>query len=299
MKVYLGIDGGGTKTAFCAIDDHQHSVFTWSGKGSSIDTYPLNHVKDVLFTGLDALPSSFDVVAVFAGLGGIISTSHREQITALLQSHPRVTTAHISADNDVRNALAGSLGSTEGIVLIVGTGSVAYGHHRGISWRSGGYSHLEGDPGSAYDLGLAALRHTARCLDGRMRSTRLSRQVLAVTGATEFAQLASVFNTYSRGDIAQLARIVTDLHESRAAHQILLQGARECARMVDSVVRHIDGAHLQVGLIGGAVLQSHPYQALISREILRVQPDVQLVMQPVMSPAQGAALVAYQGVTPR
>lgn len=297
MKIYLGIDGGGTKTALCAINAQHECVFTWSGPGSSIDTYPIDTVRDVLFTALHALPDIYEVVAVFAGLGGVISDTHRHEIINLLHQHPRLHAAVIDADNDVRNALAGSLGTTEGVVLIVGTGSVAYGYYNHQSWRSGGYGHLEGDPGSAYDIGLSALRLTARALDGRTKHSTLTRRILAHIKVTQFAELAGVFNHYSRGEIASLAKIVTELSSTKEAQRILKKGARECARMVSAVVTHLRDEQLSVGLIGGVVQKSTVYQHMISEAILQLHPHLHLVKHPLLSPDHGAALIAYQGVS--
>ncbi len=297
MKVYLGIDGGGTKTALCAINAQHECVFNWSGPGSSIDTYSMTTVRDVLYSALDTLPSHLEIIAAFAGLGGVISDTHRHEIITLLQQHPRLNSAVIDADNDVRNALAGSLGTTEGIVLIVGTGSVAYGYFNQHSWRSGGYSHLEGDPGSAYDIGLSALRLTARALDGRRQHSPLTRAILTRIQVTHFAELAAVFNHYTRGEIAALAQVVTELSSTRDAQYILKQGARECARMVSAVVTHLGYDQLEVGLIGGAVQKSLIYQDMICKEILHLHPHLHLVKHPRLSPDHGAALIAYHGVS--
>lgn len=296
MKVFLGIDGGGTKTAVCALNAQREPVFTWSGPGSSIDTYPMAHVTTVLYDALHALPQDYDVVAVFAGLGGVISKTHQTDISQLLRDHPRLHNAKIEVDNDVRNALAGSLGTTEGVVLIVGTGSVAYGYRHSHSWRSGGYSHLEGDPGSAYDLGLSALRYAARTLDGRLKTSSFSRAILQHLGVTQFDQLAAVFNRYSRGEIAALAHLVTQHAHTPIAQRMLKKGARECARMVHAVISQLGDDSLVLGLVGGAVLKSALYQQLICEAIHHFHPHLKIIKQPVMSPDQGAALIAWQGI---
>lgn len=65
-------------------------------------------------------------------------------------------------------ALAGGCSCRPGIVMIMGTGSVAYGENGKRNHKCGGWGWKEGDPGSAYDLGISAIRTMIRAYDGRL-----------------------------------------------------------------------------------------------------------------------------------
>ena len=68
-------------------------------------------------------------------------------------------------------ALIGAFGFGDGIAVICGTGSVTFGKWKGETCVAGGYGHNEGDPGSAFSLGIGALRYLARVFDGRKEET--------------------------------------------------------------------------------------------------------------------------------
>jgi N-acetylglucosamine kinase-like BadF-type ATPase len=71
--------------------------------------------------------------------------------------------------NDMICGWAGSLGGADGINIVSGTGSIAYGENRGRTVRAGGWGELFGDEGSAYWIATRGLTISTRMADGRLR----------------------------------------------------------------------------------------------------------------------------------
>src|SRR4029450_7542857 len=82
--------------------------------------------------------------------------------------------------NDALVALAAGAPGAPRIVIICGTGSIAYGRNgEGVAARAGGWGHIIGDEGSGYWIGRQAVQAVMRDADGRGPATRLTKQVLA------------------------------------------------------------------------------------------------------------------------
>ena len=175
-KLYLGIDGGGTKTAF-ALMNSDLKIISYKEVGpSSLDTVSFETLKKVLEEGTKDITQTVD--SIFLGLGGIYSKEQEMKVCELTKEL-NIVAPHtkIDASNDVINALYGALGGKDGIVLIAGTGSVCYGKNNGKTFRVGGYCYKEGDLGSAYDLGYKALQYLAKVIDKREEETSFSKRL--------------------------------------------------------------------------------------------------------------------------
>ena len=121
-KLFLGIDGGGSKTSFLIEDEDGNTIFYKESKGSSIDTFSY---EEILANYQEVLSLPYKVDAIFAGIGGIASSEDINNFNNLLRKLPIVKEdTIINSDNDVICALYGGLNGNDGIILIAGTGSV-------------------------------------------------------------------------------------------------------------------------------------------------------------------------------
>ena len=169
MGYSIGIDGGGTKTD-CVVLDADGSII---GEGHSGPANPLRSGYEAAFRSIseaaaEALKSARlhtgDVTSVCAGLAGAGRRNVvRRTMVFLAHEFPHAV-AQVTTDYDV--ALETAAGSGPGVVLIAGTGSVAYGRNAaGETARSGGYGPWIGDEGSAFDIGRRAIAAVARTRD--------------------------------------------------------------------------------------------------------------------------------------
>ena len=83
---------------------------------------------------------------------------------------------------------AGERGAVDGIDVISGTSSMAYGERQGRGVRTGGWSELFSDEGSAYWIAARALNVCSRMSDGRLPEgplAQLLREHLQLTSDLE------------------------------------------------------------------------------------------------------------------
>src|SRR2546422_237741 len=172
MARYLGVDGGGSKTAFVLIDDIGHVLARATAPTSYYFNDGIDVVERVLVQGLSAICGhvgieSTDIDAAFFGIPGYGEASsdveHLDAVPGRVLGHDRY-----SCDNDMVCAWAGSLACDDGINVISGTGSMTYGERQGVGHRVGGWGELFGDEGSAYWVAAHGLNAFSRMSDGRL-----------------------------------------------------------------------------------------------------------------------------------
>jgi len=169
MNYYLGFDGGGTKTHCVVIDDGGMVV----GEGRGGPSNPLRCGYDAAFDSLreaatSALASANiqaeNVSAVHAGLAGAGRRNVVRRILVFLAQEFPSALAQVSSDYEI--ALEAAAGAGPGVVLIAGTGSIAYGRNAaGETARAGGHGPWIGDEGSAFEIGRRAVSAVARVRD--------------------------------------------------------------------------------------------------------------------------------------
>lgn len=260
MKYYLGIDGGGTKTTYQVIDENKKIVAEKTSLGSSIDTYPINEVKKRLLTNINSFKYKFN--GIYAGMGGITSNKDIETIKRILKSSKK-SVGKVDAGNDVTNALEGAING-DGIVLIAGTGSVAYGKNNKLTHRSGGYGYKEGDAGSSYAVGYKALQYLARVIDKRTPITNFAKELMNETKCHDFSSLAKFFDKADRSYIASLAKIVTkNAKKDKIAKKIITDEVNEVLVMIDTVYKECKFKKAKFSIIGGLGNADSLYKELL------------------------------------
>jgi N-acetylglucosamine kinase len=169
MGYSLGFDGGGTKTE-CVLLDARGAVI---GEGRGGPANPLRSGYDGAFTSLHEAAAGAmaaarirpgDVTNVCAGIAGAGRRSVVRRVMVFLTEEFPAALTQVATDYEV--ALESAAGSGLGVVLIAGTGSVAFGRNAaGETARAGGYGPWIGDEGSAFDIGRRAVSAVARSRD--------------------------------------------------------------------------------------------------------------------------------------
>jgi N-acetylglucosamine kinase-like BadF-type ATPase len=147
-------------------------------------------------------------------------------------------------DNDMLCSWAGSLGGDEGISVIAGTGSVAYGQYQGRAARAGGWSEVIGDEGSAYWIAREGMNLFSRMSDGRAPRGPLYDRVrkhLALAHDLDLCARVYGEQAMSRSAFAQLARLVAQAADSgdTQAQAIFVRAADELVECVLAVRRSL------------------------------------------------------------
>ncbi len=301
--MFLGVDGGGTKTAYALVDADGNLLA--SHVGASVDylaggldaahTRLIDGIRTTL--ALKKLPPS-EVVFAFIGLpaygedGGLI---------AALEAMPSALfdTTRYRCGNDMVCSWAGSLACTDGISVIAGTGSMAYGEFAGRQARCGGWGELIGDEGSAYWIAREGINLFSRMSDGRAARGPLHRLVRERLGLSDDLYLCSrIYGAGAdrRDAFAQFARLVHEAAQGgdTAAAAIFMRGARELVNCVVATRRALgvpDSTVLTVSHSGG-VFDNAPAMVEAFRASLNAAPLQFEYRAPRLPPAVGAALYA-------
>lgn len=301
MKLFIGIDGGGTHTTACLSDEQGRVIGRAEGgvgnPNHASDAELRDHFSDLtgrLFATAGA-PAS-DCVAVFAGMAGVTCEKTASRIKGILRD-VGLEHAAIGVDHDIRVALAGGLAGRPGIALIVGTGSSCYGRDaQGATWQSGGWGALIADEGSGYYLGRAAMTAAVRMADGRQPETALRAAVFQWLGITDVSDILSRIyeQELTRPQIAAFAPTLLKLasDEDLAALEILSSGAHELAQMVAANHTKLPtAAEPEIVITGGLGTADSPYRPMIRAAIHRLLPTARVV-EPELDAAAGAAIIA-------
>jgi N-acetylglucosamine kinase-like BadF-type ATPase len=302
--LFLGIDGGGTKTAFCLVDTGGRVVARVEAPSTYYFGNPagIAAVERVLVDGVQAVCQAAgvtpaDVDRAFVALPGYGESS--TQIAAL-DALPRAALGHdrYSCGNDMVAGWAGSLAGADGINIVAGTGSICYGERAGVTARVGGWSELFGDEGSAYWIAVQGLRVFSRMSDGRQEPGPLRDALRAALGIRTDLDAIGVVNGEWEGNrarVAGLSRVVADVAATgdRTAQAILADAARELAEQVETAANHLGFAAdepVAVSYSGGVFRSEWLRNAFVER--LDAAARRYGVREPLLPPDHGAALDA-------
>jgi N-acetylglucosamine kinase-like BadF-type ATPase len=242
------------------------------------------------------------VAAVAAGLAGMHVPADYERFTALMGRLLPASRVRIYNDGEV--ALAAATGGREGIVVVAGTGSIAYGADRsGRSLRCGGWGYIIGDEGSAYAIARQALRAASRTADGRAPASTLVDALTTALGVPAFDDiLHPVYGppAMTRHQLAALAPLVTQCAADgdAAAQAVLTAAGKDLAALATTLARRLDlGAEpFPVACSGGVwkagALVLEPFR----QRVLATYPRVH-IGSPLLTPMAGAVLLAISLLT--
>lgn len=212
-KWFIGIDGGGTKTRAAICDGTGQVKAIAVGEGTNPLSRPWDEVERTLQACIkqvqeQAGAKAEEVAGLHIGLGG----ADHQPTKALIQAAFHDTwQERLFIDNDAIAALYAGTWGSPGIVLICGTGSIAYAlTEHGERHRVGGWGYLVGDEGSGFDLGKRAAVAVLRAYDGRGEQTMMTELFLTHYGAERPNELISLIYNASnpRMGLAQTSGLV-------------------------------------------------------------------------------------------
>jgi N-acetylglucosamine kinase-like BadF-type ATPase len=307
MKLFLGVDGGQSRTT-ALIGDEEGRVLG-AGAGGPCNHAGAEEGRQKLAravgesvaaacaqAGLDTGATRF-AAACFGMSGGPADKR------AVLERILAVETLVVSTD--AVTALAGATAGKPGIVMIAGTGSIAFGRNAGgRTARAGGWGFIFGDEGGAFDIARQALRAALRYEEGWGPPTVLHGALLEAVGSADANDALHRFysDEWPRPRVAALAPRVDEaaMAGDATAREILHSAAQQLAVLTSSVRRQLwdSGEPVRVAWIGGVFrsrMLLERYRYLVELE------EGNVAGPPEHGPAVGALLEAYRaaGLAPR
>lgn len=301
----LGIDAGGSKTVALVADGKGRIVGEGRAGGANLQTEGELQVEKVLHEVIElAIHGRHEPPdAVCLGMAGVDRDSDGRVIREIMRRLGfRQNTLIV---NDALIALVAGAGASPGVVVISGTGSIAYGvSHRGLAARAGGWGPTLGDEGSGYWIGRRALEAVVRDVDGRGPRTALTEKALEYFSLPRPDLLISEIyhQPHGRRAIAALAPLVDRAREDGdlVAGEIMIDAADELATAAGSVIARLDmrGEQFPILLAGGMLKRSEWLAAEIERRMAEVAPrsEVRLLIE---EPVTGAVRLATAAATGR
>ena len=235
-SLYLGIDGGGTKTEFAVVSASGCVYKREKREGSNPNDIGYRASEEIISSGIrDILVEYPTVKGIFCGIAGITAGGHKLKLyNALKKLYPRI---NIEINSDAFNLFY--LHDEADMAVISGTGSVVFAKSGEDYKRIGGWGYLFDSAGSAYDIGRDAIRYALDEEDRLSVRSSLSARILKKMntgtvwehintvydkGKAYVAEFASeVFCAYRKGD--KVACEIVD-KSAAALAELLERGAR-------------------------------------------------------------------------
>ena len=243
--VYLGLDGGGTNTTVVATDAAGHELARVRGGAGIVNPADpgarAGTLADIARRALDAAGARPPAAALCCALAGAGREAERRAIRDALARLEVAREIHVVGD--IEAAFHDAFAAGPGLLVIAGTGSIAWGRGEdGRTARAGGWGHLLGDEGSGYALGLAALRAVVRAHDGRAPATALREHVLDRARVHAPEDLIAWAAAAAKADIAAFAPVVGEAAAAgdAVARALVEQAARDLAD-------HVHALHTRLG----------------------------------------------------
>ena len=288
-RTVLGLDIGGSKTQAVLAEGGNvlGEALAGSANVSSVGTEEAGRQLDII---LDRLGTK-DIHAVCAGAAGVDTPASEARLRDLLAE--RLPCAHIRVVHDSQLILAAA-GVLDGVALISGTGSVAWGRSGERHARAGGWGYLLGDEGSGYWVAREAVRRTLIRVDRGAAADHLGQQLAADCGLQRPEQLLDHF--YAQVDRrywAGRARVVFELAgDGDAASIDIVDAAGAALAELAAAVADRLGSTGPVVMAGGLAVHQPMLQKVVRRELGRHQiTDVRVL---AVDPVRGAVELAQR-----
>jgi N-acetylglucosamine kinase-like BadF-type ATPase len=302
MPFFLGIDGGGTKTSVVVGDET--SVL---GSGSS-SSCKVQKVGEACARG--SLTTAINEACVHAGIAprqitqtcaGITGSARPEIAGVMRQLLASVVYGEVEIVSDFEIAFEDAFGDAPGIIVVAGTGALAYGRNaKGEAARVGGWGSVVSDEGSGYWIGVEAVRTSLRACD-LGEAPGLLNTLQERLEAKTFDDFIVCLNASPAPDFASLFPVVLSSAEAgeMEPNRILERAGQELSSMAEIVVKRLfANVPCAIAMHGGVFWSSSTVRRAFSGA-LRARCPKTTLLHKAIDPARGALDRARKGFNPR
>ena len=302
--LFLGVDGGGTKTEFVLIDSLGHVRGHHQAGSSYYLQTGFTGLHRVLQEGVmaalaQAQATPGDITYAFFGLPAYGEDSELESV---LDNAPFAVLGHrrYTCGNDMVSGWAGSLAAGDGINIVAGTGSIGYGARGGVNARGGGWGEVFSDEGSAYWIAIQGLNAFTRMSDGRLAIGPLHhifKSHFDIAADLDICgRLLGGGEPPSRDSLAALSQLVLRAAEAgdHEAVRIFDQAGRELAQIVAAIrtkLGYNTDQLVRLSYSGGVFRSGQLILEPLQRHLASL-PGLYNLTEPVYNPGIGSALYA-------
>jgi N-acetylglucosamine kinase-like BadF-type ATPase len=300
-KYFLGFDGGGTKTE-CVLADSDGRIIANSKGGPSNPVragytrawFSLSEAADAVLK--HERITSRNIGGICAGLGGAGRSGVARRVKTFFErGYPN---AQVQVTTDLELALEAAFGAAEGMILLIGTGSAAFGRDAsGKIARAGGRGPWFSDEGSSFDIGRRAVQAVALAEEHRGPATALSARLFEFHQARNWDQLGEQISKNADSVFPKTFPLVVELAEEGDAvsREILASAAASLAALAACVSGELGwrDCEVPVAKVGGAAGRSKYFDSAIDAELKKQIPRAVHVSLKI-SPAEAAVRMALR-----
>ncbi|CAN5733508.1 BadF/BadG/BcrA/BcrD ATPase family protein [soil metagenome] len=301
--LYLGVDGGGTKTHIALMNEAGEIVAEGVAGPSNplrvgVETAVNNILKAINEACDHGSLSRGDIAAATLGLAGVRRADLKQRIRESFTERLRIRRVEVVTDAEI--ALYATTHGKPGLVVIAGTGSVCMGKNdKGTLAISGGWGPLAGDEGGGVGIAKEALQAVAKASDGRGIATSLSKYASEYFRASgpENLIVAIYSPQVDNTRIAGFAQFVVDaaLEGDAAAMNIISQAGFELGLAACAVIETLGlkRKRVPIGCVGSIFKAGELLTKPMQHTVRTIAPKAFLT-EPQMPPAHAAALMAFR-----
>ena len=278
--VAVGVDAGGTTTR-AAVSENGAPAGESEGSGANPTTLGVHDAADAILTVVRKALGHRKPAAIVVGAAGAGRPAVAAELEKLIGS--AFPGCRVAIGDDAGIALRAAIPAGPGIVLIAGTGSIAYAENGERRALGGGLGYLAGDEGSAFAIGMAAVRLYGRVLDGRARADETTDLVARTLDAPDRdAYIAALYDApLVPAAIAALAPAIVAFagKGNRASTRIVQQAGSDLGDLLKSAARAVDlvDTSPSIALAGGVFAENSLLSFLLETRIIGDLPGALVV----------------------
>ncbi|MBK1876768.1 BadF/BadG/BcrA/BcrD ATPase family protein [Pelagicoccus mobilis] len=267
-NLYIGVDGGGTRTRATAMDENGNVLGSGVSSGSNPNNIGFSKAANSILDAIEGTQVSFNEnTTLCLGIAGVASEEDREALRyELISAIPALESARLILTHDLAIAHHAAFQGAPGMILIGGTGSACYARDaNGKSFRASGRNFHYDDPGSGYAIGR-------RAIDNKLLLSTDARESIA-------ALAPRVIELASEGDLKALdiLRIEAE-HIAKLARLVFLEFSKS-------------EPNPKLALSGGILKADTLYRASVIFELQRALPGIEII-DPQTTPERAAVELA-------
>ncbi|WP_134686510.1 N-acetylglucosamine kinase [Brevibacillus migulae] len=295
----LAVDGGGTKCLAVFADREEHIL--GQGRSGSCNYQGIGieaasrEITAAIRAAMEEVRQSepqiagdgpWKVECAVFGLAGLDTEHDRTILDAMIHNilaELDIQVDQLLVENDGFAALLGATGGEAGILVVAGTGSIAFGiNEAGMTARAGGWGHRVGDEGSGYWIGKQAITAILKSADGREQATALTNEIHSYLGLANTDALVNwtYGPDYSIEKVAELSQLVSQAAEQgdKVAAGILRMAAEELVQTAKAVIDRLSLGPQRFAMVlqGGVLQNARMVRAYVEQQVKLYAPNVQI-----------------------
>jgi N-acetylglucosamine kinase-like BadF-type ATPase len=302
-QLFLGVDGGGTKTQIALMNEAREVTCEGIAGPSNplrvgVETAVSNIMKAINEACDGGGVSRGDIASATLGLAGVRRADLKRSVRESFMKRLAIQRVEVVTDAEI--ALFATTQGKPGLVVIAGTGSVCLGKNdSGEMAISGGWGPLAGDEGGGVGIAQQALHTIAKASDGRGIPTMLSQRASEYFRASgpENLIVAIYSPQVDNSRIAGFARLVVETAQDgdEIAIKILNDAGYELGLAACAVIEklNLENRKVPIGCVG-SIFNAGELLTKPMLERVRRCASKAFLTEPTMPPAHAAALMAYQ-----